>query len=65
MIIGGESSAPKKAANAFTPALNNVMNAGGVKKPLKKMEKMPMKKPSMKQYGDKGYVPATGEKTGM
>jgi hypothetical protein len=65
MIIGGESSAPKKAANAFTPALNNVM---GGKKTLKKMiPKGPGMKPKsqMKQYGDKGYVPATGEKTGM
>lgn len=71
MIIGGESSAPKKAANAFTPALNNVM--GGGKKTLKKaipkasMPKQSFMKPKakMKQYGDKGYVPADGSGTGM
>lgn len=76
MLIGGESSAPKKATSKFTPALNNIMSGGekSLKKAIPKYTPkaipasniMPMKKkPAMKQYGDKGYKPATGEKTGM
>lgn len=62
-IIGGE---PSTSTSQFTPALNNIR---GGDKMLQKMKKTPdkalMKKPAIKQYGDKGYKPSNGIGVGM
>jgi len=65
-LIGGTPS----ISAPFTPALNNIRGEGTLRKMLPKKSKdvgknMPMKKPGIKQYGDKGYKPSNGTGVGM
>ena len=61
------STSKLKAANAFTPALNNLTRPQGLPK-VPQMEKKPLDPikatSKFKQYGDKGYVPSNGKGVG-
>ncbi len=65
MIIGGESSAPKKstAANKFTPAINNI--TGKYPKESKGNSIVFTPKPKKTWKPKANYKPADGSGTGM